>query len=158
MKILNLLSAIFPRGTAQSAIATVGSMAILATVPNAAFFPEIAAANAKTEGFQTPTGNIHCAVYGNGLRCEISENTAKLPPQPADCNLDWGNAFGMSVTGASIRVCHGDTIKHGKHPVLGYGKTWLKDGYSCTSKKTGVTCINQDKKGWEISKTKQRLF
>jgi hypothetical protein len=141
MKFLNILTG----------IATLASSAMFINIPTAM-------ADARTEGFKTPTDNIHCAIYGDGFRCEIKENTAKLPPQPADCNLDWGNAFGMSVTGASARACHGDTIQHPDHPVLGYGKTWRKDGYSCISQRTGLTCTNKSKKGWQISKTKQRLF
>jgi hypothetical protein len=131
-------------------ITTIASAAMLANLP-------YAMAGEKEEGFRTPTGNIHCLIYGGDLRCDMAENTAKLPPQPKDCNLDWGNAFGMSLTGTASRICHGDTIA-GNHPVLGYGKTWRKNGFTCTSRTTGLTCTNRNKRGWEISKAKQRLF
>ncbi len=114
----------------------------------------------RDDGFQTPTRNIHCTIFEDEglLRCDIIKNRAKLPPKPKDCDLDWGNAFGMGLTGAAQRACHGDTIVAGTNPVLGYGKTWRKGGFTCTSKTTGLTCTNRDKKGWEISQTKQRLF
>lgn len=135
------------------AIATFTSATILVNVNTS-----LAEVNTKTAGFQTPTGNIHCINYNNQLRCDIKENTAKLPPQPKNCPLDWGNAFGMNLTGKPDRICHGDTIISPEYPILKYGQTWRKNGFTCTSKTTGLTCTNRNKKGWELSKTKQRLF
>jgi hypothetical protein len=113
----------------------------------------------NTAGFQTPTGNIYCLAQENKeLRCDIQINSAKLPPKPKDCNLEWGNAFGMDLNGKSERFCHGDTIFNPKYPVLGYGKTWRNQGFTCVSKKSGVTCTNKKKHGWQISKTNQTLF
>jgi hypothetical protein len=51
----------------------------------------MAISNAMAEGddgFQTPSGNIHCLIYGEVLQCEMSENTAKLPTKPKDCDSD----------------------------------------------------------------------
>ncbi|HLO86709.1 MAG TPA: DUF6636 domain-containing protein [Nostocaceae cyanobacterium] len=135
------------------AIATLTSTATLVNINTF-----VAQANVHTKGFQTPTGNIHCTVYDSELRCDIRENTAKLPTKPKDCPLDWGNAFAMNLTGKPSRICHGDTIYNPEHPVLKYGQTWRKNGFVCTSKTTGVTCTNRNKKGWELSKEKQRLF
>lgn len=110
-------------------------------------------------GFQTPSGNIYCLLQENNeLRCQLSENTAKLPPQPKDCNLDWGSSFGMDLKGKATRLCYGDTIANANYPVLAYGKTWRKQGFTCVSKTSGVTCTNQAKRGWQISKTAQKLF
>lgn len=136
-------------------IAFAGAIAI-ATAPIVAN----ATTKLRDDGFQTPTGNIHCTIFEDDatLRCDIIENTAKLPPQPKDCNLDWGNAFTMNITGAAQRACHGDTIVADTNPVLGYGKTWRKGGFTCESKTTELICTNRDKKGWKISKTKQQFF
>jgi hypothetical protein len=135
------------------AIATVISTAILVNLNTS-----VAQTDIKLQGFQTPTGNIHCTSYDSELRCDITENTAKLPPKPKNCPLDWGNAFAMSLTGRSNRICHGDTIYNSEHPVLQYGQTWRRNGFVCTSKQTGLTCTNRNKKGWELSRGKQRLF
>jgi hypothetical protein len=117
-----------------------------------------AIAEQKT-GFKTPSGNIYCLVEENdNLRCELSQNTAKLPPKPKDCDLDWGNSFVMDLKGKASRLCHGDTIANSNYPVLAYGKTWRSQGFSCLSKASGLTCTNQAKKGWQISKTAQKLF
>ncbi len=109
--------------------------------------------------FKTPSGNIYCLLQeDNSLRCQLSENTAKLPPQPKDCDLDWGSSFRMDLKGKAIRLCYGDTIANSNYPVLAYGKTWRSQGFTCISKTSGVTCTNQSKKGWQISKTAQKLF
>jgi hypothetical protein len=109
--------------------------------------------------FQVPSGNIHCGVSQSYLDCEIGTSTAKLPAKPKDCNLDWGNRFGMSSTGKAQRSCHGDTIgRNPKNQVLEYGKTWRGEGFTCTSKSTGLTCKNKDGHGWTLSKSKQQFF
>jgi hypothetical protein len=109
--------------------------------------------------FQVPSGNIHCRADDGYLDCEMGVNNAKLPAKPKDCNLDWGNRFTMSPNGSAERACHGDTLgRNPKHPVLGYGKTWRRNGFTCVSKPTGLTCKNQNDRGWTLSKQKQRLF
>jgi hypothetical protein len=64
-------------------------------------------------GFQTPSKNIACQFYtdnGQGvLRCDIM-NMETRPRRPADCELEWGNAFEMSAKGSAGRICAGDTI------------------------------------------------
>jgi hypothetical protein len=124
------------------------------------FNPAIAIAGAEDIFFQVPSGNIHCWSYDDkSLTCEIGQNNAKIPPQPQDCNLDWGNRFLMANTGKSERVCHGDTIgRDPKHRVLKYGKSWRDRGFVCISTKTGLTCRNQDGHGWKLSKNQQTLF
>lgn len=113
---------------------------------------------ADGETFQSPTGNIHCLVYEKELRCELGENLAKLPPRPKDCELDWGNVFFMNQTNKPERACYGDTIKAPTNPVVQYGKSWQKDGFTCQVEKTGVKCSNSKGHGWTLSKKKQTLF
>lgn len=118
------------------------------------------ASSAAPPVFQVPSGNIHCAVDAQyGLDCEIGQNKAKLPPPPADCQLDWGNRFMMSSTGKALRVCHGDTIgRDPKHAVLGYGQTWRNQGFTCVSRRSGLTCWNQKRHGWTLSRNQQKFF
>ncbi len=114
----------------------------------------------ETIYFQIPSGNIHCgAIRSGGLDCELGTNTAKLPAKPKDCNLEWGNRFRMSSTGKAQRLCHIDALgRDPKHQVIGYGKTWRGEGFTCTSKVTGLTCKNKEGRGWTLSKNKQQLF
>lgn len=107
--------------------------------------------------FRTPSGNIACAVFDRFLRCDLRENSAKVPPQPKDCELDWGNYFGMGLKGKAQRLCVGDTV-FGNYPLLAYGKTWNYQGFSCTSSLNGLTCRNRDKKGFFLNKLQQKLF
>src|SRR4051812_34804845 len=62
-------------------------------------------------GFQTPSKNIACQFFtdnGQGvLRCDVM-NLETRPRRPADCELEWGNAFEMSAKGAAGRICAGD--------------------------------------------------
>ena len=53
-------------------------------------------------GFKTPSNNIYCrfaeGVHGDVpsyLRCDIKESYGPLPPRPADCDLDWGDAYAV---------------------------------------------------------------
>jgi hypothetical protein len=111
-----------------------------------------------SDTFKTPTGNIFCSMQDKSLRCDILKSSAKLPPKPKDCNLDWGNAFYLEIRGKGERACHGDTIVGPSYPILNYGKTWTKNGFTCISRTTGLTCTNQDKKGWQLSKTQQKFI
>jgi hypothetical protein len=112
-------------------------------------------------GFQSPSKNIHCAGFidagGTSLRCDILQNNAVVPARPKDCNLDFGNAFNMTLKGKSVRLCYGDTVADA-YPVLQYGTTWKWAGFVCTSSTAGVRCTNLSGHGWQINKSSQTLF
>jgi hypothetical protein len=113
-------------------------------------------------GLQTPSGNIHCQFFNydkqTSLRCDIAQ-IATRPPRPADCELDWGGAFEVSVRGHNAqRICHGDTVKDTSLPVLAYGAIWQRGGFTCTSDQTGLTCFNADRHGFSLSKARQDIF
>lgn len=110
------------------------------------------------QSFRTPSNNVSCAVYEKVLRCDLRENTATLPARPKDCELDWGNFFAMKIKGASMRACAGDTVWEAKAPILDYGKTWEQQGFRCLSDTSGLTCTNQDQRGWKLKKSEQKLF
>lgn len=114
------------------------------------------------QGFRTPSSNIHCMIAIEGsradLRCDLLTNEGKTPPKPADCQFDYGNAFGMEPSGKATRLCVSDTVASPDYPVLAYGKGWKAKGFSCVSLRTGLRCTNRDGHGWELSKSQQRLF
>lgn len=115
-------------------------------------------------GFKTPSGNIHCFAYVDRLtqeavlRCDLLQNQARLPAKPKDCPLDWGNAFGLSERGQAGRLCVGDTVADPRLPVLAYGKVWSEGGFRCDVTQARLRCINKDKRGFELSRSVQRLF
>lgn len=117
---------------------------------------------ALADGFQTPSGNIHCSADnwdGSAeLRCDIQSNAAVLPARPSDCDLDWGNAFVVSArAGRALRACVGDTVLDPNHPVLRYGSTWEQHGFVCSVEASGVECENGHGNGFSLSKKSQTL-
>lgn len=113
-------------------------------------------------GFQSPTGNIHCALYswnsGAEARCDLRELTATYRQRPAGCDLDWGSSFSVGSSGAAGLTCHGDTVIDRRNPVLPYGEAVSLGGISCVSAKTGMTCTNAEGRGFSVAKAKQKLF
>ncbi len=112
--------------------------------------------------FHTPSDNIHCVLMsGNfaGVRCDMIALTQSFPKRPADCELDWGDAFGIGPTDRKgYVVCHGDTVISPDSMELGYGASATLGGFTCTSEKTGMTCTNARGHGFAISKASQKFF
>lgn len=109
--------------------------------------------------FQTPSGNIGCMADDDGgwsLRCDIGERDWR-GGRAADCELDSGDALGLSAAGRAYWVCHGDTILR-QGAVLGYGSTWRAGPFTCTSAQAGVTCRNRAQHGFTLSRAAYRTF
>lgn len=115
------------------------------------------------DGFQSPSGNIFCMYFadadGQSLRCDIRETSNRAPAAPADCDLDWGNAFEITARSRrGVRICHGDTVQDPGLPVLGYGLTFNRGAFVCTSDRSGVSCSNARGAGFRLSRAEQKLF
>jgi hypothetical protein len=112
--------------------------------------------------FQSPTGNIHCAIYtwnnGAEARCDLRELTPSYTRRPAGCDLDWGSYFAVGNTGKGVLACVGDTVTDPGNPVLHYGEAVSLGGISCVSAKTGITCTNADGHGFTVARVKQKIF
>jgi len=136
----------------------------LAKVSFAAALFAFSAAKAEDviiDGFVLPSGNVAC-LYSNehgkiSFRCDIRELVA-LPPRPADCKLEWGHSFEMAPTGAAGQVCTGDTTFDPGLEDLAYGQVWQRDGFTCRSEPSGLTCFNATQHGFALSRAEQRLF
>jgi len=121
-----------------------------------------APASAALRLFQSPTGNIGCAVTSGSLgisaRCDIARRDWSPSPKPASCQLDWGQGVYVGATGRAGYVCAGDTtLDAGPH--LAYGKSITLGRLRCTSLTSGVTCTNRrDGHGFSISRERVRLF
>lgn len=113
-------------------------------------------------GFQSPTGNIHCAMYvfdGSAeARCDLRDYVPSYTKRPAGCDLDWGMAFAVGASGRGVLACVGDTVRDPDHVVLPYGEAVSLGGISCVSAKTGMTCTNAEGHGFSVAKGKQKLF
>lgn len=113
-------------------------------------------------GFQSPTGNIHCAIYrwagGAEARCDLRELTRSYTRRPAGRELDWGHAFAVGDSGPGVLACAGDTVRDPRNPVLPYGEAVSLGGISCVSAETGMTCTNRQGHGFSVARARQKLF
>jgi hypothetical protein len=112
-------------------------------------------------GFQSPSKNIACLVFPDGkqnaMRCDIAAMDTK-PKRPADCDLEYGQAFMMNSKGTAERICYGDALTDKPLPVLPYGDVWQRGGFTCKAEQTGVTCFNADRHGFSLARAKQEIF
>jgi hypothetical protein len=118
--------------------------------------------------FRTPTNDIHCGAYPSSggsaayLRCNVIAGMRPLPQKTCRAG-DPGIGVDMLATGRSEAPCFGDPgpdagfAQH--HPfVLGYGKTWKRDGFTCVSRPRGLTCRNLSGHGFTLWVRNWRLF
>lgn len=113
--------------------------------------------------FRTPSGNIGCG-YSKFegetafLRCEVASHLRPVPARTQPCTEGvWGRAVGMQPTGAARGLCISDTVMEPGAPVLAYGRTWRRGGFTCTSRAAGLTCRNLSGHGWFLSRERSRL-
>ena len=124
--------------------------------------PWAAPALADYVSWQSPTGNIHCAIFADGggvfARCDLLELTPSYTRAPAGCDLDWGFSFAVEGRGAGYLACVGDTVVDRYNEVLPYGQAVSLGGISCVSAKTGMTCTNAEGHGFSVARARQRLY
>jgi uncharacterized protein DUF6636 len=108
--------------------------------------------------FRTPSGNIGCGYYDRVLRCDVRDGVKPLPPQPASCNLDWGQGFWLHEHGAAHVVCAGDTALNPTAPVVRYGTSWHGGRIACSSTPNGLRCTNADRHGFFLSRGEAYRF
>jgi hypothetical protein len=109
-------------------------------------------------GFKTPTSNVYCMIEETWLRCDL-KIADPIPQKPPDCYLDWGDAFIVAPNGdGGYVLCHGDTVANDALPTLSYGSSWSREGYTCKSERTGVTCTNVMGHGFLLSRTRGTVF
>ena len=121
----------------------------------------------SSDTFQLPSKNIHC-VFTNDrapaqsafLRCDIQSKLKPMPATPKDgsCNLDWGNGLVLPKASKTEVLCAGDTIYDPSYPLLNYGKTWTKSGFTCQSSARGLTCTNPKGQGFFLNRQEWRSF
>jgi hypothetical protein len=121
-----------------------------------------ASARDSVVGFQSPSKNIGCSLVSIdghwGARCDIAQRTWSPPPKPRRCDLDFGQGVSMGSHGRAGYVCAGDTdLGFGK--VLAYGHSITRGVIRCTSRVTGMTCVNtRHHHGFFISRDSVKLY
>ena len=109
----------------------------------------------KTPTFQMPSKNIGCATSEGVLVCDILSG---LKPEPTQkCELDW-TGMEMERLGPSQPRCAGDTAYVQSAPVLHYGSTWSRDGFTCVSQENGLQCRNKENHGFLLARNAWTQF
>lgn len=109
-------------------------------------------------GFKSPTSNIGCYLSGGTGRCDIRQRSWSPPPQPSNCDLDFGQ--GISVGGGRAGfVCAGDTTLDPRYKALPYGQSSQIGPIRCSSTTSGMTCKNTGTgHGFFLSRQSYRIF
>lgn len=111
--------------------------------------------------FESPSRNIGCVIIEGTARCDILTRSWKPPARPAKCPhvVNFGQGLIVSRSGPSRFVCAGDTSMNPQAPILAYGHTITRGGFSCSSATSGVTCRSTATgHGFFISRQGYRLF
>ena len=110
--------------------------------------------------FRSPSGNIGCAMYEGGARCDIRKREWSPPPHPASCSeeVDFGQGLTVSHDGKASFVCAGDTTLDPTATPLEYGEASELGGTICMSRTEGITCANHVGHGFFISIQSYKIF
>lgn len=112
--------------------------------------------------FHSPSGNIQCAIATGDyaqVRCDMSDLTPTYTKPPADCEFDWGSSFAVDANSRKgYLACVSDAVANEDGMELGYGDSVTLGEFTCSSQKSGMTCVNAANHGFTISKAKQKLF
>ena len=102
---------------------------------------------AKDVVFQTPSKKIACRIYDEGTGLVIR------------CDLFFLNdrAVRMTRHGRARLIHVTDTIGDPKAPVLHYGKTRRVGPFTCTSRRSGLSCHNRSGHGFTVSREHQSV-
>jgi hypothetical protein len=110
--------------------------------------------------FRSPSGNIGCAMFEGGARCDIRKREWSPPPHPASCSeeVDFGQGLTVSHDGKASFVCAGDTTLDPSATSLEYGEASELGGTICMSRSDGITCANHAGHGFFISIQSYKIF
>ncbi|PZO42386.1 MAG: hypothetical protein DCF19_07290 [Pseudanabaena frigida] len=125
----------------------------------------------KSNGFIMPSKNIYCNLRepspqsrsssNNGfLRCEIVSGLNPMPPRPKNpsCEFDWGGGL-VLLSNKKVQVlCASDSAYSPDYPILQYGQTWTKSGFTCKSATDGLTCTNAEGQGFFLNREEWQTF
>jgi hypothetical protein len=108
--------------------------------------------------FTSPSGNVGCVLDADYVRCDIAERDWAPPPQPADCEFDYGQGIALAPYEPATFVCAGDTTLGGSNP-LAYGQSITRGSFTCTSAESGMSCRDDDSgRGFSLARQVYQLF
>jgi hypothetical protein len=130
-----------------------------------------AALAAPLPGVQTPTGNIRCfyvpikPTRHGTLLCEVKQaDFAQIAQQKcmARSGLDW-HGFALPWNGRGDLSCSGGILydigrDYPSVHRLSYGTTWRHRGFTCTSRRAALSCVNGRGHGLVLSRQEWRAW
>jgi hypothetical protein len=126
----------------------------IAVVPAPVPAAQALAARTAIQTFRSPTGNTGCRYDPRDrelpiLRCDVAGGVPNDPNGPkSDCP---GRQLGFRLDSYGPQsVCEGPSVLH-SGPVLAYGTTWTAGVFTCTSRATGLTCVNKHGLGFFLA-------
>ena len=147
------------------------SSATLAIVTAAVAMSPAAAGNSGARvvpGISSPSGNIRCYYDSKAggprgatplLTCGLRHAAYAMRLQRRCLAGDW-HGFGLTAKSMPTLFCAGNA-NYSIRPVyttLGYGRSWARGPFTCTSRVTGVTCRNQSGHGVFLSRQSYRTW
>lgn len=115
-------------------------------------------AQARMLFFQTPSGNIGCAMGADAVRCDIRHHSWSPPPKPTNCYLDWGYGLTVRNSGLGHFFCGGDSV-FGDAGILPYGSIANHGHFRCWVRVKGVRCVNKGTRhGFFLSRERANPF
>ena len=134
-----------PVSTPVAESVSVPTVTVTATPHAPAPTTVVVAGNASTGPFQSPSGNIRCAMFAydgqNSVRCDIDEYDWTAPPRSPNCHLSWGSRFKLEQGGESVFDCYAQDLPAVDH-TLGYGQTQTVGAITCVSQPAAMTCAD----------------
>jgi hypothetical protein len=102
-----------------------------------------ATARADSHYFQSPSGNILCAIDDGSAACDISDSTYQ-PPPPLDCGerVPSGSRFTLTAGNPGTIACRGDSLRVLVQPTLDYGRTISAGAITCDNEPSGLKCTD----------------
>ena len=105
--------------------------------------------------FRTPSGRFACATLDGTLVCDVrpqpGDEGFPKPNVPMDAicereaSGEWGNGVSLATSGSAKPNCStGVNVVDESPPVLAYGASWARDGFTCRSARAGLTCRRGD--------------
>lgn len=109
--------------------------------------------------FVTPSGNIACRMSADEVRCDVAQQTWKLPAEPAGCTGTFGAGTVLVGSGSGELSCVSDSLAGSGMETLEYGTAVRRDGVLCASRENGVRCENeQTRHGFQVARAAFELF
>ena len=143
------------RSGAMARFVPFAALAVIAV--GAATAASSATSDLHGRGFQTPSGNIACELDEHAAVGPFKGHRTLFCVVFSESGTRGQQTWLMRTTGRA-RVTWVVGNINTEVPVLAYGRSWRLKGFRCRSRRIGLTCRNQSRHGFFLSRQAQRIF